>query len=86
MSAKQSLAIGVDLGGTEIKLARVDARGTVLSRTTVQTDARISGAHLLEQIVRLIRQTMEEHEGSGKVQAIGLAVPGRSTATPAASS
>jgi glucokinase len=76
MSENQALAIGVDLGGTEIKLAGVDGQGVVHSRTTVQTDARISGAHLLEQTVRLVRKTMRALEGAGTVQAIGLAVPG----------
>ncbi len=76
MSAQQPLAIGVDLGGTETKLAGVDRQGTVLTRATVQTDARVSGAHLLEQTVRLVRQTMRELEDAGTVEAIGLAVPG----------
>jgi glucokinase len=76
MNAQQTLAIGVDLGGTEIKLAGVDRQGAVRSRATVQTDARVSGDHLLEQTVRLIRQTMRELEAAGTVEAIGLAVPG----------
>src|SRR5688500_6042531 len=76
MNAKQPLAIGVDLGGTEIKLAAVDAQAVVCSRNTVQTDARVSGARLLEQTAHLVRQTMRELAGTGVIQAIGLAVPG----------
>ena len=76
MNAKQPIAIGIDLGGTEIKLATVDGQGVVRSRDTAQTDARVSGARLLEQTVHLVRQAMGELEGTGVIQAIGLAVPG----------
>ena len=76
MSGGQPIAIGVDLGGTECKIVGVDAAGAVLSQSTVQTDARVSGAHLLEQTVGLIQEAMHELSGMGEICAVGLAVPG----------
>src|SRR5258708_32959999 len=65
--------IGVDLGGTNIKIVAVSAKGQILERSTceTQTDAPHSW-------IETIRQRIKEIEGAQTERAfwIGLAAPG----------
>jgi glucokinase len=76
LDAPATVAIGVDIGGTEIKIACVGPDGTVHARSVTPTDARISGSHLLQQTVRLLRQAIDERSTTQSVAAVGLSVPG----------
>jgi glucokinase len=52
--------LGIDLGGTKILGAVVDAEGTVLGRAKVSTPARRGGPAILEAIVRASEEAMAE--------------------------
>ncbi len=70
--------IGVDLGGTKIEAAALDARGAVISRRRVDTPARDYGA-TVQAIVALVRGIEDE---VGRKGSVGIATPGaRSLAT-----
>jgi len=66
-------AIGVDLGGTNIKIAAVSEEGRVLQRSTyeTQTDAPASWVETIRQRIKAI-----ESDQSESTHWIGLAAPG----------
>ena len=73
-----SLRIGVDLGGTKIEIAALDARGAVVSRKRVDSPAGDYDA-TVDAIVALVREVERELALEGTV---GIATPGaRSLAT-----
>lgn len=63
-------AIGIDIGGTNIRAARVAADGTILARARVASSPEPSV--VLERIESLIKEV-----GDTTVQGIGIGVPGQ---------
>ncbi len=72
MSA-QTYALGIDLGGTNIKAVSVSPNGETLGRTTQSFDPA-ADMDWAEQIRALVRQLQEERGGVDGV--IGLSAPG----------
>ncbi len=70
MTMAERASIGVDIGGTHIRAARISARGDILEWANAPTpaDVRLFTA----QIAQLVAPLMDDH-----VQAIGVGVPGR---------
>ncbi len=69
--------LGVDLGGTNIKAGITDAKGTILLKTSVKTDAAGNAQAIAEQMVALCRELPEKAEISmDDVEAIGVGIPG----------
>jgi glucokinase len=65
-------AIGIDLGGTELRAALVDEAGAVLAYEKVKTD-RLGGPQaVVEQIHKLVTAVKGRHPVSG----VGVAAPG----------
>ena len=50
MTKKEKYAIGVDLGGTSIKLGIVSEKGKILKKTTVETKAEEGPESVISQI------------------------------------
>ena len=63
-------AIGVDVGGTKIRAARVDSAGTILAHWAVSTPPTVPG------VLAAIDAAIAELEDDG-VGAIGIGAPGR---------
>ncbi len=82
MSAARK-AIGVDIGGTKMAVAAVDARGAILARETLPTDAAQgfgpAVARLVESIGRILQQV-----GWARSELAGLAVGCAGPVDPAA--
>lgn len=70
----ERLAIGIDLGGTQIRGALIDEAGTVLHREAMATAATAGAEAVVAQIAALAR-AMAERAG-GAVLGIGLSAPG----------
>jgi glucokinase len=73
------VTIGVDLGGTVIKLVIVATDESILARKEARTEARSTGERLLEQVSELTEQILSEVRDSDRsvdIGAVGLAVPG----------
>lgn len=64
--------IGVDLGGTNVRVARVDADGNVLEVLKDATEAQKGPKQILDKIEHMIR-SLQDHE---KCEGIGLGIPG----------
>ncbi len=65
-------AIGIDLGGTNIKVAVVDKKKGILEQTSVPTNAELGREHLLDRIAATVN-SMSDLEG---VIGIGFGLPG----------
>ncbi len=72
--AKQSLVIGIDVGGQSSKLGVVDARGNILYQSVIsslQTDL----SSYIEDLTTAIRDLIRLSEKDGEVKGIGIGAP-----------
>jgi glucokinase len=67
--APRGVTIGVDIGGTNVRAARIDPAGTVSGLLKVRTDSSPSVPDLVEALVRLLL--------GDDVVAVGIGIPGR---------
>lgn len=68
---------GVDLGGTTVKLAYFDQKGTLLHKWEIPTDTSDNGKHILSDIASSIRQFLNEKNiPDSDILGIGIGVPG----------
>ena len=72
----KNLAIGIDLGGTNLKGIIMDANGSSRHLTRIPTDAAKGGAVVLENILKLIGILIEKEGGSGSILGVGFGSPG----------
>lgn len=64
--------IGVDLGGTNVRAAKVDEMGNIVQVIKEETEIMFGVDHVVDKIVRMI-QSLEGYE---QCEGIGLGVPG----------
>ena len=70
-------AVGVDLGGTNIKAGIVDANGHVLSRDEIKTEADRGVEHVLDRIAKLVQDLSGRVKTKDPVRGVGIGVPGQ---------
>ena len=68
-----SLAIGIDLGCTNIKGVLIDASGTIVDETKIETNEQ-DEIHWKRAVAEVIRNF--KTKAGGNVEAIGLSAPG----------
>jgi len=72
-----TLTIGIDLGGTDIKGSLVDATGTLVCSRTIPTEAARGPQHVLARIAWLIEDLRRDEAAAGRqVIAAGIGSPG----------
>lgn len=72
------LSIGVDIGGTHMRTALVDARGKMIKHQKILTGISAGAKHTSLRLVEECRRLMAEAAGHGaQVRAIGLGVAGK---------
>src|SRR5262245_441736 len=71
-----SFAIGVDLGGTNLRIAAVDTTGKVLEK--ISTDAEVARGrdYVLDEMCNNVRALAGKFGGDGRLAGIGIGVPG----------
>lgn len=69
-------AIGVDLGGTSLRIAAVDSTGTLLEKVTTGTKVAKGRDHVIEEMCDAIRDIARKFSGSGRLAGTGIGVPG----------
>jgi len=74
-SSAGSLAVGVDLGGTQVRAALIDADGSVLARASARTDAVGGPRAVLRQIEGLVAQ-VSNSVGAASLAGVGVSAPG----------
>ncbi len=66
-------AVGIDLGGTNIKGGLVRRDGEVVSRKSIKTEAEGAAAHVIRRIAGLVNDLVAE-AGVGKASVVGVGV------------
>jgi glucokinase len=74
MAKKEKYAIGVDLGGTNIKLGIVSEQGKIIKKTSVETKAEGGPDSVAAQIIYGINILL--HKNKIKINGIGIGSPG----------
>ena len=69
-------AIGVDLGGTNLRIAAVDSDGKMLEKITTSTEVARGRDVVLDDMCAAIQQVVAKRRGSGELAGIGIGVPG----------
>ncbi len=74
---KMSLAIGVDLGGTNIRTALVTKQGEVLSRIKLSTRDHGKNSNLVAKIAETVNKLLEKNRKViGNITGVGIGIPG----------
>jgi glucokinase len=71
-----SFAIGVDLGGTNLRIAAVDNHGTVLEKITTGTEVARHRDQVLDEMCNTISDLAAKFSDSNRLTGIGIGVPG----------
>ena len=69
------LAIGIDIGGTQLRVALVDGSGAILRRAAVRTEASAGPSAVIAQIAELVAQVTDGVDRSAVLGA-GVSCPG----------
>src|SRR5512141_229375 len=69
-------AIGVDLGGTNLRIAAVDEQGTLLEKLTTGTQVQRGREHVIGEMTDAIKSLVLKFKDKGDLVGIGIGVPG----------
>ncbi len=69
-------AIGVDLGGTNLRIAAVNEGGKMLAKTTLETAVSLGREHVISELCRATEAMQTSFNGVARLCGIGLGVPG----------
>jgi glucokinase len=75
-ASMKHLAIGIDLGGTNLKGVIMEQDGACRHLTRVPTEADKGGQHILDTIIRLIVRLIEKEGKSNQICGVGIGTPG----------
>lgn len=69
--------VGIDVGGTSVKLGIFESDGTLLNKWEVRTNKEENGSYILPDVAASIRQVLEENHMSLKdISGAGMGLPG----------
>ena len=74
-SARQPLAIGVDIGGTGTKFGIVDRDGNVLFNGEISTKKHAEVASFIDDLYHELSQVIDKAGGIGRMKGIGVGAP-----------
>lgn len=69
--------VGVDVGGTTVKMGLFSDKGELLEKWEIPTNIEDNGDHILPEIVDSIEEKRAEH--GGNIKGIGVGIPGPMT-------
>ncbi len=69
-------AIGVDLGGTNLRVATIDVQGRILKQTRLKTNLRAGRESVLQEISAAVDKLRVPHSSEAHLAGIGIGVPG----------
>src|SRR5271166_1942402 len=72
----KNFAIGVDLGGTNLRIAAVDDQGTLIEKITLGTKVSLGRAHVVDDMCGAIEHVLDKYRDSATLLGIGIGVPG----------
>ncbi len=71
-----SFAIGVDLGGTNLRIAAVDADGNLLEKVTTGTQVSKGRDYVVGEMTDAIKALSGKFNGRMRLEGVGIGVPG----------
>lgn len=71
-----SYAIGVDLGGTNLRIAAVDDSGKLLEKTALGTEVSRGREYVIDELCRATKALQSKFNGVAQLRGIGVGVPG----------
>jgi len=71
-----TFAIGVDLGGTNLRIAAVDEQGHLIEKVTLETKISLGRDHVISDMCDAIQRLSEKYQGSDALLGIGVGVAG----------
>ncbi len=69
-------SIGVDLGGTNLRIAAISTDGQLLEKITLGVKVALGRDHVIGEMCDAIHRLTEQYRGSGRFIGAGIAVPG----------
>ena len=69
-------SIGVDLGGTNLRIAAVDPEGNLLEKIVLDTKVTLGRDHVVNDMCEAIQGLATKLRNAGPVLGIGIGVPG----------
>jgi len=69
-------SIGVDLGGTNLRIAAVDEQGALVEKVTLGTKVSLGRDHVIGDMCDAIQRMAEKYSDSAPLLGIGIGVPG----------
>ncbi len=74
---KKKWLVGVDVGGTSIKMAFIKENGHILDKWSVPTNNADNGKYIIKDIVQALEKSLKRHGlTKGDLAGIGVGVPG----------
>src|SRR5947209_9810536 len=71
-----NFSIGVDLGGTNLRIAAMDEQGTLIEKVTLGTKVALGRDRVLDDMCDAILRLSEKYQDSLRLAGIGIGVPG----------
>ena len=71
-----NFSIGVDLGGTNLRIAAVSQQGELMEKVTLGTRVSLGKDHVIHEMCDAIRVLGVKYSNVGALQGIGVGVPG----------
>jgi len=71
-----NFSIGVDLGGTNLRIAAVNQQGSLMEKVTLGTRVGLGKDHVIHKMCDAIQQLAVKYRDGGALQGIGIGVPG----------
>jgi glucokinase len=72
----KDFSIGVDLGGTNLRIAAVDVDGHLVEKVTLGTKVSLGRDHVINDMCEAIQHLAEKYKNSSSMLGIGIGVPG----------
>lgn len=69
-------AIGVDMGGTNLRIAAVDKQGNLIEKVTLGTRIALGSDRVLDDMCDAIRRLSDKYRNGSNLLGIGIGVPG----------
>jgi glucokinase len=69
-------SVGVDLGGTNLRIAAITRDGELLEKTTLGTKVIVGRDKVIEEMCEAIERLSATYRASGRLLGVGIGVPG----------
>jgi len=69
-------SIGVDLGGTNLRIAAVSSEGQLLEKVTLGTKVALGRDHVINEMCDAIQRLSAKYKEAGKLLGAGVGIPG----------